>query len=628
MSDAPVITMPAAEPVPIQCRCCGHDRDLDEYRLFKIDPAMYMDFCVHCEQQSGTITLYRRYNAYGTPEIIKAVFAADRTPEPKRSEEQVRLLVTPKTNRAPKTNEELVKRELQRRDLARRRLIAFTKAFHPDYKPGWVHQDLCRRLERFIRQVEEGASPRLMVFMPPRVGKSTLASEMFPAWALGHHPEWSIIAASYAQSLSVGFSRRIRDHIDSKEYQAIFSNTNLRSDSRGVEEWDLTAGGKYIAAGVGSGVTGKGGHILIYDDPVKDQEAASSDVIREATYNWYVTTFRTRVAPGGGILGIQTRWHHHDLSGRLLDDDALLAKAGVPEAERENWEVVVYPALAEADERLMRNGEIMVGEVEDEDAVLRLLRRKGEALHPERYNTSELVKLRNTMPSSNWNALYQQRPTPDEGDFFQRSDFKYRWLDPAWRPLARVFMTADYAISKKDRRDFTVLSVFALTHSGELYVLDVRRGRWGTYDIASNVVALAEKHKPELYAGEQGAIHHAVWPVVQRELDAKRISLPVDDSLVPIADSETRARPLQGLMQRGKVLFSYDEATRPEIYDIVERELLQFPNGVHDDCVDSLAWGARLSMNLSLPTEPDFNQRRDSWEDQYMRTGTRSYMTA
>lgn len=631
------------EPVSeVTCRSCGQLRSLAEFRVFRTatsgswdgetaydatSDAQLMDFCAPCEHAYGTLTLYRRYNAYGTKEIVEAVYAASRVPEGRRSAEQTRLLVQPKQKKEPESNEELVQMELQRRELCRRRLIYFITSMMPGYLPAWWVQDLCRRLEKFVKDVEEEKSPRLIVAVPPRHGKSLTASDMFPSWVLGKHPEWPIILSSYAQELPVEFSRNIRDRLNDPEYQAIFPGTKLRADAKGVEAWKTTAHGGLKAIGVGGGLTGFGGKILIADDLIKDAEAAGSETILQNTWNWYQMVFRSRLAPGGGILMIGTRWHWHDPTGRALELDEQLAKAGVPEYERENWDVVSYPALAEHDEYLMADGRI----VHDADptTALRLLRCKGDALHPERYPANELRKIRNTLTKGNWSALYQQSPTPDEGDYFKRDDIKYRWLDPAYRPLCRVFMTVDYAIGKKQRNDFTVMGVHALDANDDLTTLEVRRGRMGTQEIVDNAVAMIERHKPEIYAGEQGQIHAAVWPVIQATLDQKRIYISVDDTLVPIQDKEARARPLQGRTQRHKWFISYDESTRPEMFDVLEREMLQFPNGAHDDCVDMLAWAARLALNLSLPSMKA-PPKPKSWKDKLSaRTpGARSAMAA
>ena len=598
------------------CRACGTLRRLDEFRVFRPGAdALLMDFCLACEHSHGTLTLYRRYTAYGTAEIAKAVFAANQAPELRRTPEQVRLLVTPDAAAAPQNTEDIVRRELERREMARRHLIYYIKQTMPGFLPGWWLQDLCRRLEKFMRDVEESKSPRLIVAVPPRHGKSNAASIKFPEWVLGHHPDWPMILASYAQDLPNRFSRSVRDMVNSAEYQAIFPDTKLRHDAKGVEEWLTNSDGGLKAIGVGGGLTGFGGRILIADDLIKDAEAASSELILQNTWDWYQMVFRSRLAPGGGILLIGTRWHWNDPTGRAIELDAQLEKMGVPDYERENWDIVSYPAVAENDEYLMRDGSIMQGRLdEDEPEVLRKLRNKGDALQPERYSIGELQKIRNTMTTTNWSALYQQQPTPEEGDYFNRSDFRYQWLDPAYRPLCRIFMTVDYAIGKKQRNDFTVMGVHALDANDDLYTLEIRRGRWGTYEIAENVVQLVEKHKPEVYAGEQGQIHAAVWPVVQKALDERRLYLSVDETLVPIQDKETRARPLQGRVQRHKLFLSHDSGTRPEIYDITEREMLQFPNGVHDDIVDMLAWAARLSLNLALPASRA-PPKRQGWQD-------------
>ena len=152
--------------------------------------------------------------------------------------------------------------ELASRILAKRRLIPFTQRINPRYDAGWVHQDIARRLERFSREVAEGKSPRLMILMPPRHGKSELASRMFPAWHLGHNPDHEIIACSYNVSLAMSFSRKVKEVFNDPAYQSVFQ-TRLHPDFQANEEWGIlgTRGG-YVAAGVGGGITGKGAHCL------------------------------------------------------------------------------------------------------------------------------------------------------------------------------------------------------------------------------------------------------------------------------------------------------------------------------------------------------------------------------
>lgn len=156
--------------------------------------------------------------------------------------------------------------------------------------------------------------------MPPRHGKSELASRRFPAWYLGRHPDKQIIAASYNSELASDFGREVRNIVASPEYSKLFA-VSLAQDSKAANRWHTDKGGMYVAAGVGTAITGRGAHIGLIDDPFKDQEEADSEVIRDKVYNWYTSTFYTRLMPGGGIALIQTRWHDDDLAGRLLNDE-------------------------------------------------------------------------------------------------------------------------------------------------------------------------------------------------------------------------------------------------------------------------------------------------------------------
>lgn len=182
--------------------------------------------------------------------------------------------------------------------------MPFVQRFRPKYMAGWVHEDVCRRLERFVEQVERGESPRLLLMMPPRSGKSELGSRHLPPWIMGKHPDWEIIAASHTSSLTLSFSRYVRDVIRDPAYKVLFPEMQLDPGSQSVENWNTLAGGGYLAAGVGTGITGRGAHVLLLDDLVKDIEAADSVTIKENTWEWYCSTAYTRLAPGGGVLGI------------------------------------------------------------------------------------------------------------------------------------------------------------------------------------------------------------------------------------------------------------------------------------------------------------------------------------
>jgi hypothetical protein len=187
----------------------------------------------------------------------------------------------------------VVQKLLARRILARRRLLHFTLLTYPTYQAGWVHEDICRRLEKFSADVAAGKSPRLMLLCPPRHGKSELASVRFPAWHLGHYPHHEIINVGYNLDLPMVFSRKVREIVRDPLYLAIFPDTNLDPESQSVEKWITKAGGGFMAAGVGGGITGKGAHALLIDDPIKNQVEADSVSVRDNLMDWYQSTAYT-----------------------------------------------------------------------------------------------------------------------------------------------------------------------------------------------------------------------------------------------------------------------------------------------------------------------------------------------
>ncbi len=206
---------------------------------------------------------------------------------------------------------------------ARRSLLAFTEFTNPLYARAGHHEQIAAKLEA----VERGDIDRLMIFMPPRHGKSELASKRFPAWCLGRNPTRQIIAASYNSDLANDFGRNVRNIVAEPEFGQVFPGVALAPDSQAANRMNTNKGGAYVAAGVGTAVTGRGAHIALIDDPFKDREEADSERRRELVWDWYRSTLYTRLMPGGAIVLIQTRWHEDDLAGRLL------------EQERDQWEV-------------------------------------------------------------------------------------------------------------------------------------------------------------------------------------------------------------------------------------------------------------------------------------------------
>jgi predicted phage terminase large subunit-like protein len=532
--------------------------------------------------------------------------------DPRLSEEVVKFVRAGGAKQVDEVDKKAEKRkvdlqkELAERALAQRHLIPFVKRFMPTYKVGWVHHDICRRLEQFVRDIEAGKSPRLILAMPPRAGKSLLASDMFPSWVLGKHPDWDIISTSYAVSLPIKFSRNIIDRLHDPSYHQVFE-ARLREDSQGVEQWRLTAGGGYRAAGVGGGITGMGANILIIDDPFSDDEEAQSDNIREKVKNWFTSTAMTRLAPSNGVLIIATRWHDDDLSGHCLATMKELLEAEVPEDEIDMWELISYPALAEADEYLFPDGTIRRGETRIPEGA-RLLRKEGEALHPARYDEKALRRKKNTMPPRQWNAMFQQNPVPDDGEFFSRDMFRHE-AGLMGKLDEYTFITAwDVAIGEKLRNDWTVGIVLALDAKNNIHVVDMIRGRLDTMGIVTSVCDLIQKWDCAVFGMEHGAIKMTVWPLILEEMRRRKISCSINDDLKPILDKETRATPLRALMQTGRVYYPM-QSQAPWVERVIG-EMLRFPSGTHDDIVDALAWGARMFRTAPKPNIPVYENVR------------------
>lgn len=497
------------------------------------------------------------------------------------------------------------------RVLARRRLLQFVKLTFPVYEAGWIHEDVCMRLERFSEQVAKRQSPRLMLLVPPRHGKSELVSVRLPPWHLGHHPDHEIINVGYNLDLPMIFSRKVREIARSETYKALFPGTELDPTSQSVEAWNTTKGGGFLAAGVGGGITGKGAHILIVDDPLKNQEDADNAELRNKLMGWYQSTAYTRLAPGGGVLIVQTCWHDDDLAGRLQN----LMKTD-PEADQ--FEVIKYPALSESYE--YRDNETFNLVRSDKelppDPKLTLLRPPDTCLHEARYPTAALKRIKASgMSARIWSALYQQNPVPDEGVFFAKKDFRYTSQLPEPYGM-RVYTAWDFAIGEKKQNDYTVGMTVLQDEHNRMYVLNVRRFRGTSFEI---VEAMLDEAK--IYAGmynvdyligvEDGQIWKAMKPYFELRMQERK-EYPSYEILVPYTDKLARARPLQGRLQQGLVYWP-DPGTHPWVNQAVT-EMLRFPAGANDDVVDAAAWAARMCA-MHSPPQTAAPPKAKSWRD-------------
>lgn len=479
--------------------------------------------------------------------------------------------------------------EFARRELARRKLIHFILRRNPKYLAGWVHEDICERLERFSADVAAGKSPRLMLFMPPRHGKSEICSRNFPAWHLGNYPDHQIIATSYSAPLAYDFSRKVQEIVEDADFELLFE-TRLKADARSIEAWQTSADGMYVAAGVGGPVTGRGAHVALIDDPLKNREEADSPSHRQLIKDWYTSTLYTRLMPGGGILIIQTRWHDDDLSGWLIsimqEAEKQAAEEGAWPDDADKWEIVSYPAIAKHDEKH---------------------RKQGEALHPERYPLSALLKIKRSV-QGDWEPLYQQNPIPDEGAFFTTDMIRY--YDGAAPAGISIIAAGDLAISKADYANHTVFIAAGVDEKDDLYVLDARRGRWDSDEIINELISLYRQWRPQLIGLEQTHVEKAIGPFLEKRIREEKLWSMAIESLPPgKRDKSLRAQPIRGRMKQGKVFFPKNAPWMEWLL----RELLRFPGSAQDDGVDTMAWLGQM-LNMVQYTPPP-KPKLKSWKD-------------
>lgn len=438
-----------------------------------------------------------------------------------------------------------------------------------DYQMGWVHKEICNALDKFLLDVINKQSPRIMITMPPRHGKTTLVSHAFPAYAFGKYPDISIISTSYAAELASRINRDVQKIIDDKLYRELFPNTRLwgkniktvtnRSYSRTTDLFEIVNfKGSYRSAGVGGGITGMGGHCLIIDDPIKNSEDADSPTIRNKLWDWYVSTLYTRLAPGGGIALIQTRWHEDDLAGRLLEH----MKTG----EGDSWQLLNYPAIAEHDEPY---------------------RNMGEALHPERYPLHILEKTKLVEGSRRWSSLYQQRPAPDEGLIFHRAWFKYWNYETLPARFDKVILSWDMSFKDTSGSDFVVGQVWG-KRQGEFFLIDQVRARLGFVDTVDKFVSLASKYPEAL---EKLVEDKANGPAV---IDVLKKKIPGIIPINPEGSKKARAHVITPLFEAGNVYLPCFEMA-PWVTDF-ESEVLSFPSAAHDDQVDAMTQALRRLM--------------------------------
>lgn len=450
-----------------------------------------------------------------------------------------------------------IKAEMQRRS-AQHTLSDFILYTSDNYLMGWVHKEICDTLDQFYEDVKARKSPRLIICMPPRSGKSQIVSRAFPAYALGRDPDLNIIATSYSSDLVSRFNRDVQRIIDNEKYYSVFPDTSLNSQNvktsakgsyiRTSDLFEIVGHkGSYRSTGVGGGLTGMGADILIIDDPFKDRAEADSGTIRQKVWDWYTSTAYTRLSDGGGVIVMCTRWHTDDLIGRLIRH--------MNDGSGDKFTVINYPAIAEHDEPH---------------------RKAGEALHPERFSLERLQSIRQTIGSRDWNALYQQKPVPEGGAVFKLDLFN-KWNDKTLPPsFDNVLGSWDMTFKDTKASDYVVGQIWA-QKDNSFYLLDEVRGQWDFSKTLEMFILMADKWRNvNRWLIEDKANGSAILSVLKKHING----------LTPITPKESkleRAYAVQPLVESGQVYIPSSASWLAGFED----EFLNFPAGAHDDQVDS-----------------------------------------
>lgn len=469
-------------------------------------------------------------------------------------------------------------------------LIPFARYIRPDMtdpdnvdKSSYIVAPHIQLIADELEALERGDFHNLIISLPPRHGKSELASNTFIPWFLGRNPYWSAIMATYNSHFAGDFGRRIKQIIEDPRYQQVFPEVSLDPKSKSANRMNTTKGGQITLVGRGGTLTGRGGHLLAVDDPIKDRKEADSQTIRDMLWQWWTQVLSSRaMVDDVRRLLIQTRWHEDDLIGRITDPHNPYYSA----SEASRWRVVNLPALAMEDDPLGR--------------------KENEPLWPHRFSTTYLVNMRE-QDSRGFSALYQGEPAPESGLFFSPQDIvEYQKMDEIPATL-RMFGASDHAISTEQWADDTVAGPFGVDEHGDVWIMpEVRMEKLDAQTQVLTILNMIKKRKPMFWFAERGHITKSIGPFLKKKMHEDKVWCSILE-LTPVADKQSRAQSIKGYMSAGRVHFP---AFAPW-YQKARRQILSFPAGSKDDFVDFLSMiGLGLQMQaaprLGLPTSKEY----------------------
>ena len=464
--------------------------------------------------------------------------------------------------------------EMDRVERCKESFVFFAKQMWPIFISGKHHAIMADAFERVAR----GDLKRLIINMPPRHTKSEFASYLLPSWFLGKYPEKKIIQTAHTAELAVGFGRKVRNLVSSDEYRKVF-DTVLSNDSKAAGRWNTDAGGDYFAIGVGGAVTGKGADLLIIDDPHSEQEAKQGNpAVFDNVYEWFTSGPRQRLQPGGAISIVMTRWSKRDLTGQILKN---AGKEGV-----DQWEIIDFPAIMPS----------------------------GTPLWPAFWSKEALESLKAELPVAKWEAQYQQNPTSEEGAIIKREHWRI-WEKDHAPDCDYIIQSWDTAFEKNNRADYSACTTWGVfdqvNQHGDLraniILLDAFKGRLEFPELKKQALELYQEWEPDTLIVEKRA---AGAPLIY---EMRKMGIPLSEFTPGKGnDKISRVNAISDLFASG-VVWCPETRWAEEVMD----ELASFPNGDHDDLVDSSSQalmrfrqGGFIAIDSDEPDEPIYRRRR------------------
>jgi hypothetical protein len=437
-------------------------------------------------------------------------------------------------------------------------------AIDRNYQLEWFHQEIARKLQQGYNRLKAGEDVRMMIFMPPRHGKSDMATQKFPSWVLGKDPTIPIMVSSYSDELATDFGYKTRDIMNTPEYRVMYP-TRLRLDAKAKGKWLTEAGGGYTAVGVGGALTGRGFKIGIIDDPFKNREEADSPVTRDSRHAWYQSTFSTREEGNSMIIFILTRWHEDDLAGRVLKEADEARKRGEP---YEEWDIVQYKAIAT--------------EPDNHRAI-------GEALWPEKFSLTKLQSKKAVMGSYEFSALYQQTPIDEENRKFKQSWFQYRKYEDVRDMETYNVMTIDPRGKDdiKQGTDFIGITVNFVDKDGNWNIISYRE-KLNATSLIDLMFTNWSKYNLHKIGIEDNQFTQGLKVTWEKEMKLRRMYPAIELMKHGGTQKELRIEALVPRYEHGAIYhLTYDGVNQCED---LEEELKFFPKATNDDASDSVAY--------------------------------------